>query len=81
MSTELTDLTRVLEEEISVGEELWRNLSAQKQAIVALDVAELLVQINAREPWLRSLGEFESRRCRRRRARTVLMLPPTRWAF
>lgn len=64
MSTELTDLTRVLEEEISVGEELWRNLSAQKQAIVALDVAELLVQINAREPWLRSLGEFESRRCR-----------------
>jgi len=49
--------------EINEGDALCRNLKAQKQAIVAWDVAELLVQINAREPWIRSLGELASRRC------------------
>jgi flagellar biosynthesis/type III secretory pathway chaperone len=61
---QLNDLAQLLEEEIAVGEELCRNLTAQKQAIVAWDVAELLAQIKAREPWLRLLGELETRRCR-----------------
>jgi len=64
VGTELTDLTQILEAEISVGEELRRNLSAQKQAIVDWNVAALFEQIEAREPWLRSLGELEERRCR-----------------
>ena len=63
MTTQLADLAQTVEEEISVGDALCRNLKAQKQTIVAWDVAELLVQINAREPWLRSLGELQSRRC------------------
>lgn len=62
MTTRLNELAQLLEEEITVGEELRRNLTAQKQAIIAWDVAELLAQIKAREPWLRLLGELESRR-------------------
>jgi len=59
VSTELADLTQILEAEFSVGEELWRNLGTQKKAIVDGDVAALLEQIEAREPWLRSLGDLE----------------------
>ena len=64
MGTPLNELAQLLEEEITVGEELRRNLTAQKHAIVAWDVTELLAQIKAREPWLRLLGELETRRDR-----------------
>jgi flagellar biosynthesis/type III secretory pathway chaperone len=62
MAGHLAQLTGVLEEEILVGEELERNLSAQKKALLGWDVAELLQQIAAREPWLRSLGLLEKKR-------------------
>jgi hypothetical protein len=62
--TQLSDLEQPVEEEINEGDALCRNIKTQKQAIVTWDAAELIVQINAREPWLHSLGETESRRCR-----------------
>jgi hypothetical protein len=62
MNTDVTELVSVLEEEIAVGEELHRNLEAQKTAIVAWDIVNLLEQIDAKEPWLRSLGQLEERR-------------------
>jgi len=63
MSTEVTELVSILEDEIKVGEELYRNLEAQKRAIVAWDIANLLDQIAARETWLRSLSRLEEKRC------------------
>lgn len=63
MSTCLAELISVLENEISVGEELSRNIDAQKQAIIEWDIVKLLEQIEAREPWLRSLSRLEERRC------------------
>lgn len=62
MKPALNDLAAVLEEEIAVGEELRRNLAAQRQALVAWDMEALIAGIEAREPWLRSLGELEGRR-------------------
>lgn len=58
----LAQLTGVLEEEISIGEELERNLAAQKKALIGWDVAGLLQEIAAREPSLRSLGALEQKR-------------------
>jgi flagellar biosynthesis/type III secretory pathway chaperone len=58
----LNQLAAVLEEEIAVGEELRRNLAAQKQAIVEWDVAQLLEQIEAREPRLVCLSQLEKKR-------------------
>ncbi len=62
MNAHVTQLAAVLEEEISVGEELERNLAAQKKALIDWDVAGLLQHITAREPWLRALGAFEHKR-------------------
>jgi flagellar biosynthesis/type III secretory pathway chaperone len=62
MNAHVTQLADVLEEEVSVGEELERNLAAQKQALIGWDVAGLLEQITAREPWLRALGALEIKR-------------------
>lgn len=62
MNALVTRLAAVIEEEISVGEELERNLAAQKKALVAWDVAGLLQHITAREPWLRALGALEIKR-------------------
>ena len=62
MNAQVTQLADVLEEEVSVGGELERNLAAQKQAIIGWDVAGLLEHITAREPWLRALGALEIKR-------------------
>jgi hypothetical protein len=62
MNTALSHLFDVLEEEIAVGEELARNLAAQKKAIIGWDVAGLLREIDAREPHLHSLGALEKKR-------------------
>jgi flagellar biosynthesis/type III secretory pathway chaperone len=62
MNKDLTRLAEVLEEEIAVGEELCRNLAAQKKALIAWDIVDLLGKIETREPWLRRLGELEERR-------------------
>jgi flagellar biosynthesis/type III secretory pathway chaperone len=61
---DFTELVSIIEEEISVAEELQRNLAEQQKALLAWDVAALLYQVEAREPWLRSLGELERRRHR-----------------
>ena len=47
MNTALSRLFDVLEEEIAVGEELSRNLAAQKHAIIGWDIAGLLQAIDA----------------------------------
>jgi len=62
MDIEVADLVAILENEIKVGEELHRNLEAQRKAIVAWDIANLLNQITARETWLRSLTRLEETR-------------------
>jgi flagellar biosynthesis/type III secretory pathway chaperone len=62
MSDCFQDLAEVLEQESTVGDELCRNLTAQKNALAAWDIDELLRQIEAREPWLRLLGDLEDRR-------------------
>ncbi len=62
MDARATRLADVLEEEISVGEELERNLAAQKKALIGWDVGGLLEQITAREPWLRVLAALEIKR-------------------
>jgi len=62
MNPELNDLAAVLEEEIAVGEELSRNLTAQRQALSCWDMDALIARIETRGPWLRSLGELEVRR-------------------
>jgi hypothetical protein len=62
VNLQLSDLARVLEEELAIGDELRRNLSAQKEAILAWNVAALLEQIEARKVWLSLLGELEERR-------------------
>ncbi len=64
MNTALSHLLDVLEEEIAVGEALSRNLAAQKQAIVAWDMAGLLRELEAREPALQHLAELEEKRSR-----------------
>ena len=62
MSIALDRLAAILEQEITVAEELEHNLAAQKQAIVDWNVEALLGQIAARESWLRLLGELEQKR-------------------
>ena len=62
MNSYLTERTGVLKEEIAVGEELSRNLEAQRRALVAWDVVSLLLEIEAREPSLRMLGQLEEKR-------------------
>lgn len=62
MSNPLSELAEVLEGEVALGETLCGNLEAQKRALVAWDIADLLARIEARETWLRSLSELEQRR-------------------
>ena len=62
MNVQVTQLADVLEEEVSAGEELERNLAAQKQALIDWDVNGLLQQITARESWLRVLSALENKR-------------------
>jgi len=62
MNAKIFDLTLILEEELSVGVQLGDNLAAQKQALVAWDVDELVGQIDGREQWVRRLTELEEKR-------------------
>lgn len=62
MSIALERLAAILDQELTVAEELENNLAAQKQAIVDWNVEALLGQIAARESWLRLLGELEQKR-------------------
>lgn len=62
MAAALAELAQILEAQIEVGEELQRNLAAQRRAIVDWDANALIEQIQRREPWLRRLDELEERR-------------------
>ena len=64
MNNDLNELADVLEDEVALGETLCRNLEAQKNALIAWNMADLLAHIEAREAWLRALGELEQRRSR-----------------
>ena len=64
MNNDLNELANVLEDEVALGETLCRNLEAQKNALIAWNMADLLAHIEAREAWLRALGELEQRRSR-----------------
>lgn len=59
---DLAELEAIIEDEILVGEALRRNLEEQKNAVLAWDVVALMQQVDAREGWLRSLGQLERRR-------------------
>jgi hypothetical protein len=56
------DFAALLDEQAAVGDELRRNLAAQRQALVAWDMEALIAGIDARESYLRSLDELERRR-------------------
>src|SRR3972149_5737584 len=62
MNIDVSALAEILDEEIAVGEELNRNLAAQRQALAVWDIVGLLQQIEAREPWLRTLSRLEEKR-------------------
>jgi hypothetical protein len=64
MDSDLDQLAEILEAESAVGEELCRNLAAQKNALVAWNISDLLERIEARKPWLDQLGALEARRRR-----------------
>ena len=64
MTVSLDDLAAILEQELVVAQELENNLTAQKQAIVDWNAAELLAAVDSREPWLRRLGALEQARAR-----------------
>jgi FlgN protein len=64
MNLELNDLAVVLEEEIALGDKLRLNLAEQRHALAAWDMDALIARIEAREAWIRTLGELEARRAR-----------------
>ncbi|MBI3304561.1 MAG: flagellar export chaperone FlgN [Deltaproteobacteria bacterium] len=58
----LAELIAILEEEVQVGEDLLRNLAAQKEAILVWDSTALLKQVEEKERLVRQLGALEERR-------------------
>lgn len=58
----LNELIAVIQEELAVGEKLLVNLDAQRKAILNWSITDLMRQIEAREPLLRSLAELEASR-------------------
>ena len=62
MNIDVSNLIAILEAELRAGENLRRNLDAQKQAIIAWDVEGLLAHVEAREVCLRGLNDLENRR-------------------
>jgi flagellar biosynthesis/type III secretory pathway chaperone len=62
MNACLSELAGILEQEVAIAEELERNLSAQRHAIIEWNMDALLAHIEARAPWLRRLDELERKR-------------------
>jgi hypothetical protein len=58
----LIELMQVLEEEVSVGEELLRNLESQKKALLTWDSATLLERIDEKEQLVRQLSAIDEHR-------------------
>jgi FlgN protein len=64
MNLEINELAALLEEETAIGDQLRLNLAAQRDALARWDMDALNAIIEARESWIRSLGELEARRAR-----------------
>lgn len=64
MVADFSEIIGILEAELVAGQNLQRNLDAQKQAILDWDVDALLSHVEAREAALRDLGELEAKRLR-----------------
>ena len=62
MTHALTELAAVIEEEVRVGEELLRNLAAQREAILSWDSSALFERTEEKEVLIRGLGAMEERR-------------------
>lgn len=62
MTHELTELAAVVGDEISLGQDLQENLSAQRQAILEWKISSLIERIESRESLLSNLGAMEQRR-------------------
>ena len=58
----LSELAGILEQEITVAEELGQNLAAQKLALLDWNMDELIARIEARAPWLSRLDTLERQR-------------------
>ncbi len=64
MTEELAELTAIIGAEVSLGEELLDNLSAQRQAILGWKISHLIERIENRETLLSGLDALETRRKR-----------------
>ena len=62
MNACLSELAGILEQELTVAEELEQNLAAQKQAILDWNMEQLIAQLDARTPWLSQLEALEHQR-------------------
>ena len=62
MTQELSELAAVIGEEISLGQDLLDNLSAQRKAILTWKISALIERIENREALLCSLGAVEQKR-------------------
>ncbi|HEY3304555.1 MAG TPA: flagellar export chaperone FlgN [Candidatus Binatia bacterium] len=64
MTQDLTELAAAIGEEISLGQDLLDNLSAQRKAILAWQISTLIERIESREALLLNLGAVEEKRQR-----------------
>jgi hypothetical protein len=64
MTQDLTELAAAIGEEISLGQDLLDNLSAQRKAILGWEISTLIERIESREALLLNLGAVEERRQR-----------------
>ena len=62
MNACLSELAGILEQELTVAEELEQNLAGQKQAILDWNMERLIAQLDARAPWLSRLEALENQR-------------------
>jgi len=62
MNACLSELAAILEQEITVAEELEQNLAGQKQAVLDWNMEQLIAQLDARTPWLSQLEALERQR-------------------
>jgi hypothetical protein len=64
MTQDLTELAAAIGEEISLGQDLLDNLSAQRKAILGWEISTLIERIESREALLLNLGAVEEKRQR-----------------
>lgn len=64
MTQDLNELAAAIGEEISLGQDLLDNLSAQRKAILGWEISTLIERIESREALLLNLGAVEEKRQR-----------------